>query len=352
MTRSIRLPVALTVMAVILVFAAKAFACTPQSNIFLDTLKSRPGQVVSGHGVGFGPAAAPGVTSVQVRLDTVSGPVLWSGSSAANGYFAFSFTVSPMALGYHVIVAIPQAAPQDLSRAVLQVAAPVVPRPKTHLARPKTRAGTPKAHSAPPKTRPVSSPHAAPPVSRRVGPRVPASVTPAVAVPIAHRAPTSRRYPPSPRPARKVTRVRSPAFRTHVTVPLPSDPWSAPARVEPQAKPAQPALPWVGVGLVALGLLALGGAGGAFVALRLRPPPPVDRAEAELPVDLAELNLPVDLAGLRLPVDLTELELQEMLMEAMADVGLPTDEAGTNGNGKPHHGLEDALGEPELFETR
>jgi hypothetical protein len=62
------------------------------------------------------------------------------------------------------------------------------------------------------------------------------------------------------------------------------------------------------------------------VALRLRPRPPLDLAEA----DLAD-------------ADLAEAELQEIIAGAIVDVERPANGAATNGNGHHHENAEDRV---------
>ena len=107
MSRGRGMALAATLVAVaVTILAATAFACTPAAVIDADD-PVEPGGVVNGLGSGFGPANVPGVTPVELHLQTPAGAELgtvWAGSSGPDGRFSFSFE-APEQAGYYVLAA-------------------------------------------------------------------------------------------------------------------------------------------------------------------------------------------------------------------------------------------------------
>lgn len=315
------------VASVALAAAAVAWACTPQANIFLDQSSARAGQVVGGHGVGFGPGNTPGVTEVQLRFNSMSGPALWSGSSDAQGYLAFSFTVPAVAPGYYVIVAQRASAPDEPYRAVLEVVAPAAAKPKQTA----PAAAKPK-HTAPAASHPVTPSvqhQATAPAASHPSPPIPATTISA-----STRAPAAAPQAAPARPAQVTQPTAAPAqtrpvARARHRMVVQASPQrvrlAPPAAAHPQpisrARAARVhrsrglEVPWYLLTLAALALLtAAGGAGGAYVGRRRRPRAPLAAIEAESPA----------------PIDPVEAELQQILAEERGpSSGEPTVPSGT-----------------------
>lgn len=317
----------LGVAAGLLIPVAVAHACSPSAYMNLDKARYLTAHTVRITGYQFDPAAATPVT-----LEWASGATIGQAPIAADGTWSLSFALpASMHPGEYLLLAKAQSADGQMiaglpARAVITITVPAVPPAPKRQPRPVVK----PTH----RSRPAPTPHrtaqtgshgslvVVAPVRSQATPPPPA-VGSARAAPLAvvHRAAAVRGH------ARNATRLRSRTAHPFKPDSLPADLW--PARVR-TVVPAQPALPWVVLGLAALGLLTLGGAGGAAVALRCRPRPPVDLAEvnpvgadpvAASPVQVALLEADLITAELA-EAELAEAELAEVEL-AEADVAEP-----------------------------
>ena len=224
------------VVAVPLVAASIAYACSALASLSVNTQSADSGATVTGVGRNFSNAhgGAPSAEPVVLHFNTRSGPVLWSGRPDANGNVDFSFQVPRTAAGSYALIATQNNADGvpvsgTPARATFTVAGPVSEAIAAEAAAPAAEpvAAAPAAAPAPAAVAapaPAAAPArtvAAPRV--RVAPAAPA----AVAAPVAAPAPVAVAAP-APAVAATPAPVAAPA------------PAVTPA---PEAAPAAPAAP-------------------------------------------------------------------------------------------------------------
>jgi hypothetical protein len=95
------------VIAVPLVAASIAYACSALASLSVTTQSADSGMTVTGSGKGFSNAhgGAPSAEPVVLHLDSRTGPVLWSGRPDANGNVDFAFQVPRTAAGSYALIA-------------------------------------------------------------------------------------------------------------------------------------------------------------------------------------------------------------------------------------------------------
>jgi hypothetical protein len=144
--------------AIPLVVASIAYACTALATLSLNTPQATPGQTVQGTGRAFSNAhgSAPAAEPVVIRFASRDGQVLWTGRPDASGNIAFQFTVPNNARpgSYAIIATQTNADGQPVAgtpaRASLTVTGPAATSAQSGPAAPQQRAtGAPAAVPAP-----------------------------------------------------------------------------------------------------------------------------------------------------------------------------------------------------------
>ena len=253
------------VVAVPLVAASIAYACSALASLSVNTQSADSGATVSGTGKGFSNAhgGAPSSEPVVLHLDSRTGPVLWSGRPDSSGAIEFSFQVPRTAAGSYALIATQNNADGvpvsgTPARAAFTVAGPISEAIAAAAAAPVTEPAAAPAVAAAPA--PVAAPAPAATPARtvaaprvRVAPAAPVAAPAPAAAPVATPAPAVEATPaPVAAPAPAVTPAPEAApatpARRSVMVSMSGDSDSSPAL----------AIALVGVGLVlALGASAL-----------------------------------------------------------------------------------------------
>ncbi|MGI8686311.1 MAG: hypothetical protein ACR2MO_14690 [Acidimicrobiales bacterium] len=222
-------------LAVPLLAASFAYACGALASLSINPGSADVGATVNGTGANFASVGmgAPTVEPVVIRLNSRTGPTLWSGRPDATGAIAFAFQVPKVDPGTYVVLAMQnnadgQPASGTPVRATLEVtgpapvvAAPVVaPAPEPAAApaaaaapapaQTPARATAPRVRVAAPVTRAAA---AAPAPAAAIAPAVvpdPVTPAPAVEAPVAAPAPAVTPAPesaPATAPARRSVMV-------------------------------------------------------------------------------------------------------------------------------------------------
>jgi hypothetical protein len=255
------------VVAVPLVAASIAYACSALASLSVSTQSADSGATVTGVGRSFSNAhgGAPSAEPVVLHFNSRTGPVLWSGRPDANGNVEFAFQVPQTAPGSYALIATQNnadgvPASGTPARATFQVAGPVSEAFAAAAAAPAAEpvAAAPAAAPAPVAApAPAAAPAAATTPRVRVAPAAPAAAAPVVApAPVATPAPAVEATPApvaAPAPVAVTPEVAAPAApaapaRRSVMVSMSGGSDGSPAL----------AIALVGVGLVlALGASAL-----------------------------------------------------------------------------------------------
>jgi len=202
--------------AVPLVAASIAYACSALASLSVSAQSADSGVTVTGVGRNFSNAhgGAPSAEPVVLHFNTRSGPVLWSGRPDANGSVDFSFQVPRTAAGSYALIATQNNADGvpvsgTPARAAFTVAGPiseaiaaeaaapaaepvaaapapapapaVAPAPAATTATPRVRVATPARAVAPARTAPVAAPAPAPAPVAAPAPAVAATPAPVAA---------------------------------------------------------------------------------------------------------------------------------------------------------------------------
>jgi hypothetical protein len=299
----------LGVLAIPLTAAALAWACTPSASMQLD------GVAASGPVATSVPLTASGFPeggAIEIRWDTIGGPVLASGTGPT---LSTAVTIPESAPGDHIILAVgnkPDGSRFDVTSVVYTIpgAAPEAPaqaqapaaQPKTTKAAqparkpaasvvPKRSSSTTKSNATAPARGPAPRPAVkAPAPARQSTPAVPSSNPPVVqarngravfggSVAPATKPKASGRSDSAKRHAAKSTTPRAAAPQRPQTAaqkPAVKSPALVPSVADPQVQPSSPGATLVlGVGLLGIGMVAL--FGGALVAQARRRRAPVAR---------------------------------------------------------------------------
>lgn len=266
--------------------ASGAAACTPLAHLLLDQRSYEPGDRVTVTGNQFKPDAA---TPVRV---TLNGGVVGETSIQTDGSWTLSFSLSnELAAGMYVVSAEAREADGRLVEGLpAKITLPVVV--------PSEGGG----QGAPATDRQPDEGGAVPqPVSTEVAP-LPAEE-------VASSAQATRTNPVAYQAAPQLERL---------TLPQASRAGTAERLPVVAASIDEGAMPWASLALAGVGLLLLGGAGGAFVASRRGLPLSVDGAtETRQPIETAPQTSAIA------PSDRLEEELQELLNEERARRGRP-----------------------------
>lgn len=158
--------------AVPLVAASIAYACTALATIGLNPAQGDAGTQVQGTGRGFS-RATTGVEPVILRFNTRTGQELWRGRPDAGGNISFSFTVPQAAPGSYAIIATQNTADgQPVPGTPARAAFTITGRP----------AATPAAQPAAGPQQPTAAPASRPAAQAVPGAAPAAAGTPAPAV--------------------------------------------------------------------------------------------------------------------------------------------------------------------------
>lgn len=255
------------VVAVPLVAASIAYACSALASLSVDIQSADSGVTVNGVGRNFSNAhgGAPSSEPVVLHLNSRTGAVLWSGRPDANGNVEFSFQVPRVASGSYALIATQNNADGvpvsgTPARAAFTVAGPISDAIAAAEAAPAAEpvAAAPAVAPAP---APAPAPAAAPAVTRApaVAPRVRvAPAAPAVAPAPAAAAPAPAVAAPAPAVEATPAPVAAPA---PAVTPAPEAAPAAPARrsVMVSMSGSSDGSPALAIALVGIGLvLALG----------------------------------------------------------------------------------------------
>jgi hypothetical protein len=90
-------------LAIPLAAASIALACGVYTPLRVDPPRGAPGTTLSGVGKNY--STAPGTSPVQIRIDSIRGPVLWSGRPDAERTIRPEFEIPRVSPGYHVLLA-------------------------------------------------------------------------------------------------------------------------------------------------------------------------------------------------------------------------------------------------------
>ena len=249
------------VVAVPLVAASIAYACSALASLSVNTQSADSGATVTGVGRNFSNAhgGAPSAEPVVLHFNTRSGPVLWSGRPDANGNVDFSFQVPRTAAGSYALIATQNNADGvpvsgTPARASFTVAGPI----SEAIAAEAAPAAEPVAAAPAVVAAPVAAPApAAAPARTVAAPRVRVAPAAPVAAPVAAPAPAAVA---TPAPAVEATPAPVAAPAPAVT-PAPEAAPAAPARrsVMVSMSGGSDGSPALAIALVGVGLvLALG----------------------------------------------------------------------------------------------
>ena len=244
---------ALGAIAVPVLIASFAYACTSLATLQVSQSSATAGTVVNGTGARFAPhgADAPATEPVVLHWNSRSGPVLWTGRPDALGSISFAFTVPDAEPGAYTLIATQNnatggAASGTPARVSFTVSpSPAAAEPLAAVPAEETAAAAPATAAAPAPASPVRTT----PRVRVATPAPAATPTPAVAP-----APAAA---PAPAPA-----VETPAAAPAPVTPAPeAAPATAPAKrsVMVSMSGGDDGSPVLAIALVGIGLvLALG----------------------------------------------------------------------------------------------
>lgn len=257
--------------AVGLVWVGTAYACTSSNLMTVNpaSLSAGNSAIVTGQSFSPDPTASP----VVVRLDSPTGPVLWSGRPNTGGNFSFNFSVAQSeAPGDHILLATQTYANGkgvgfEPTRALMNVTAPppVVPSPGPQTPSPVQSQPATPAPAVQSQPAPATAASAPSPPSPPAPPTGTSSPAPVQAPPAASHVPTGVVPSPAPVPAAPhvaASPAAAPAAASHAA-PSPAVPSAAGhhAAVAPSAANSHAAALQQGSSGLAWFLLSLGTAG-------------------------------------------------------------------------------------------
>ncbi|HET7486640.1 MAG TPA: hypothetical protein VFJ85_01830 [Acidimicrobiales bacterium] len=262
------------VVAIPLVAASIAYACSALASLSLTPSTGDVGATISGVGKGFSNShgGAPSSEPVKLHFNSRTGPVLWEGRPDAAGTVAFTFSVPRVAAGSYTLIATQtnadgQPAPGTPARAQFTVAGPLADSVAAELAAPVQSTET-AAPAAAPVAAPAPAPAPAPAARTATAPRV--RTAPAAKPVVAAPAPVQVQAPAPAPEANTPPAPPAPAVTPAPVTPVaPATPVTSPARrsatVAAASSDHSPAL---AIGFVVVGLLLVVGAVAMVVAGR------------------------------------------------------------------------------------